>query len=177
MRRVSVARWRQDVFPSPLFTGRGNGVGWAPLPETLHALSRPHREPHPLPSPKNGEGRAAGVRSDCRDPIGGGRRVSDAARPGPGKAGRVLFVEGGRACRKSSGGLTSAATGKRCNQTSSHRGRPNRSSGRMNMKRPTRELRAGVAGHLCGQAVYADVTGIVGSSASGGCDKGECSQS
>ncbi len=32
-------------------------------------------------------------------------------------------------------------------------------------------------GHLRAQAVYVDVTGTVGSSASGGCDKGECGQS
>jgi hypothetical protein len=95
--------------------------------------------PTPRPSPKNGEGRAAGLRSYCRirSEEGGPRQLRCAASTP--KAGGALFAEGGSPYRKSSGGLTSAATGKRCNPASSHRGRSNRWSGRMNMKRPTRE--------------------------------------
>jgi hypothetical protein len=65
-------------------------VGWAPLPEPF-TLSRALTEsPTSRPSPKNGEGRAASLRSYCRDPIGGGHRVGNDLR-------RALFVEGGKA--------------------------------------------------------------------------------
>ena len=64
--------------------------------------------PTPRPSPKNGEGRAAGVPSYCRIRSEEGwprwRRFAASTR----KAGHVLFVEGGRAYRKSRGALTCA---------------------------------------------------------------------
>src|SRR5271156_3110813 len=153
MRTGFCGRGGGGAYPPPRFTGRGRKWGRAPLPETLHALSRPHREPHPPPPPKKGGGEAPAPRAIFALPTAppkrrgrgsrkpakllslsdrGRRRVATMRGVDPEKPDTFLY-------RKSSGGLTSAASGERCNPTSRRRGRSNKSSGRMNIKRPTRE--------------------------------------
>ena len=74
MPTVSVARWRRGHIPLPVVYGEGE---WGGLRfRKPFTLSRALTEsPTSRPSPRNGEGRAASLRSYSRDPIGGGRRA------------------------------------------------------------------------------------------------------
>jgi hypothetical protein len=115
-------------------------VGRAPLPETLHALFAPSREPHPPPLPKERGGESRKPAKLLSHPIGG-RKAGLATICGvdPEKPDAFCLSKAAEPTANRAATLPVPATRERRNQSSRHPGRSYKPSGRMNRKRPTRE--------------------------------------